>query len=393
MVRLMGFELKKMYFNKFLIITLGIFMLINIYKIVQISQQDNTEVYGHEELYSRLKGTITEDRISFVVDNYKKYSEIIASGHYSVEEDFENTYTGYVMGDYNEFEHFFNEYERLYNYGSLTDELCESARENVEFFGKLNNQYEMSRNKKISVIYSNRQLTEYYDTKGEQQYFEYDFSTLLMFLIILTAVSRILIIEKQNKMYYILETSKMGIVKNVIAKLVSMAVFILSIIIVFAIEDFIVFSCMYELDGLHCPVYAMADYKHAPVNYSIIEYMIIGYFQKYNALLFFAMVVFLISLLTMDGIKTMITGLSFYVVMMYVAKISKTIFNPIALLVNFNFIKEFGTVNVFGNAIEYGVLVNIIVALFSIMLGAIICVISGRKKMSVASSLRVFGGN
>lgn len=364
---------------------LVIFLLVDVYKINEMHKQENTVIDGHETIYHIVKGEITSDKIDFIVQHYKNYSKLVNEGNYSKEGEQKGTYTGYIFGDFYEFKDLFDEWKAIYNYPTEMNDICNFAKHNIHFFQKMNHSYEVSKNQKILTSYRDRRIDNYYNMEGTKKYLEYDFSSLLMFLMILAGVSGILMQEKQNKMFFLIETSDMGITKNIIAKLISVVFYTLFVVILFSIADMLFFRIIYGMEGLLEPLYSIKEYRNTPLNLSVIQYMILSAFMKYTALLFFGVIVFLLSFIFMDSVKTMAGSLLIFCVCVYLCIHSKVFINPVALFVNYNLIKEFSVINLFGIPVYYFQVILTALLSISIVISIGICIMSPHIKMSVKS--------
>ncbi len=104
MGQIVRFEWLKMKRKRYIWNLLCILIVINSYHIFQISQSGKTMMEGHEKIERQVEGKITDEKISFVTAHYKKYLKMVQEGTFSKEGNQKGTYTGYIMGDYNEFE-------------------------------------------------------------------------------------------------------------------------------------------------------------------------------------------------------------------------------------------------------------------------------------------------
>ena len=98
--RAIRFEIKKI-FTKSTLVLLLILLFANTINIAVNYNQTSDEIYerGYSNVYNRVKGTITNDKISFIAKNLEKMTNLVNENKYSSEEVDDDTYTGYVYGD------------------------------------------------------------------------------------------------------------------------------------------------------------------------------------------------------------------------------------------------------------------------------------------------------
>lgn len=113
MIELIIAECKKIYRKKALWGLLLLLAAADIYKVHQMHGQEMTQIDGYQEVYAKIRGKITEEKLRFVIDYYKECEEKINAG-YSTEYN-QDRYTGYDFGDYNLFPFFTKNFNMLLN--------------------------------------------------------------------------------------------------------------------------------------------------------------------------------------------------------------------------------------------------------------------------------------
>ena len=192
-MRLLRYEFWKLFCKKAVFICLALFLVINIYKISRLPERENITSYdeyfsGYDAVYDIVKGKMTEEKILFVVENYQELSALNEQNAFSNNPN-EDRFTHYDFGDYIVFMQFFNGMDYAYNYGANMSGYINLAKENVDFFLERGNEYDASVNQKMIDIYGGRGIGAYYDTYGFSKFFEYDFSSLLIILLLLLSLA------------------------------------------------------------------------------------------------------------------------------------------------------------------------------------------------------------
>ncbi len=381
MGQIVRFEWLKMKRKRYIWNLLCILIVINSYHIFQISQSGKTMMEGHEKIERQVEGKITDEKISFVTAHYKKYLKMVQEGTFSKEGNQKGTYTGYIMGDYNEFEVYYNTLKDLYEYQERARKICEQAKDNAYFYAKRNNTYEMERNLKIYHSFHGRKITDYYEREDTQNYLEYDFSTLLMVIMVLISISGIWIYEKEHDMLVLMNCSEMPMTIIIIGKFLCMLLMGLLFTVVFAVDDYICHSIFSSIKALNQPLYSIEDYFFTGFRGSILQYMLYSVWLKYIAVEFIAMCIFVLSYFFRDGMKVVCIGTGLYGGMIAICLYTRWIVNPVALLSNSNYMRKLATVALSGHSYDY--LLMVVCVLCLLVLGGLIWILLCRRRKSV----------
>lgn len=362
MIKGVYYEVKKVLHNKMVMGLLLIFLCINCYRISQLGAHDPNISEGERKLYQELKGELTDEKIDFVVDNYVRYKEIIEEGTYSREENMEDTYTGYIHGDYIMFLELFTEWKELYEYRYYCSDIVQRASENVLFFENKNNTFEVKNNQAIMESYADRKIQNYYHKEAIERYLEYDFSSVFIILLILLISSELIFVENKTKMNYVIDCSTYGGTRLLGTKL-SFLLFVTTLLsVVFYSADFVFFQIFYEMEGLSDPLFSIMAYKNTPVNWSILGYQMVAIGIKIIGLQFFAVLTFLFSYLFLNQIYTVIFSASSFVIAVFVCENTRWPFNPVLLLVNHNLFSSYHVGNIFNYPVsEITIYVTVVV--------------------------------
>lgn len=380
MGQIVRFEWLKMKKKKYIWVLLCILIAINSYHIFQLSKHRSTLDEGQRRLERRIEGKITDEKISFVTSRYKKYLKIVQEGTFSKEGNQKGTYTGYIMGDYNAFEGYYDTLKKLYEYREKAGNICQQAKDNAYFYEERNNRYEMERNLKIYHAFHGREITEYYDQEDTQAYLEYDFSTLLMVIMVLVSISGIWIYEKEHDMLVLMKCSQMPMSRIVIGKFLCMSFMGLLFVALFSVNDYICYSLFFSVKAFHQPLYSIEDYFLTGFRGNILQYVIYSAWLKYVAVEFISFCVFLLSYFFRDGIKVVCIGTGLYAGMIGVCLYTRWIMNPVALLSNARYMREVATVSLSGHSCDY--LLAVVCALCLLMLGGLAWILLCRRQKS-----------
>lgn len=347
MIKGVYYEVKKVLHNKVFWGLVFVFLCVNCYRISQLGAYDPAVSEGEVRLYQELKGELTDEKIDFVVDNYVRYKGIIEEGTYSREENTEETYTGYIHGDYVMFSELFAEWKELYEYRYYCRDIAERAAENVRFFEERDNTFEAENNRAIIERYSDREIKNFYHKDVVRRYVEYDFSGVFIILLLLLISSELIFVENKTKMNYVIDCSSYGGMRFLGTKVVFLLFMTTVLAVVFYGADFAFFQIFYDMEGLSDPLFSIMEYKNTPVDWSVFGYQMVSIAIKIVGFQFFAILTFLFSYLFLNQIYTVIFGAVSFVAFVFVCENTRWVLNPVLLLINHNLFSGYQVMNIF----------------------------------------------
>ena len=173
------------------------------------------------------------------------------------------------------FEELRDEMDRLWHYDSSMADLTQRAADNTAFYTEKGNAYLAALNRKIANTYQDRRVTAYYSTWGLTQYLKYDFSTLMLLILMIPLLAPLFAGEHENGMHALLRLTQHA--KQLpFCKLAAGAIAVCAVTALFLAEDFLMFSVLYHIRGLSQPVYSLPDFADSPLSCSIGAYLLIN---------------------------------------------------------------------------------------------------------------------
>lgn len=272
MIRIAVFEFRKIFRSRLLAVMLVLLSLLNLYRIrgEYEKQTAREECYrvGSARVYDEVSGTWDTAKIRYVTEEYEKASAQVAAGDYSTEPNQPGTHTGFVFGDMGLFGEIRSSMERLWHYGENMQALTQQAADNAAFYAEKGNTYQARLNEKIARTYQNRSVPGYYRTDGLTQYLHYDFSALLILLLMIPMLCPLFAAEHEAEMHSLLRlTQNARLLAR--AKLTAGAWAVGAVCALFFAEDFAAFAVLWHIRGLAQPVYALPEYAQSPLSCSI----------------------------------------------------------------------------------------------------------------------------
>lgn len=398
-MRILKYELIKIFRKKSIIIALIIFSVINIYKINYSFKNDhiiNNEhkvgkeySQGYWRAHDEIAGTITYDKINFIKNRYKNAMDIVSSGNYSKEPNQPNTYTGYIFGDMNMFKELYDGLDYYYNYEKRLNNVIAKAEENIDFYRERANLFEVKNNKKILSVYGKRSLSEFYDTTAYEEFFKYDFSSLLIILLLTFGLASVFSGERESSMNTILLTSKYGKNFTIATKILAAMMYVAIISIYFFILDFLCFSVIFKLLGYNLPIYSMRDFEYTPLNMEIWKFIIYSDTIKLFGFMVIGLLILLFSSIFSESLVSFIASIGMITGCLAIndffhgkAREIIAFINPVSMLTNRELFKEYSVIDILGKPFFLSTLNIICVAvLFFITISMI--VIINKKNASI----------
>ena len=277
MLRLVGFELKKLLRNGLLIGMTVLLCIVNFCKIYSGYARENTaEGYreGYFAMYEKVSGPWDTEKIRWVIAEYEKARAIVAAGNYATEPHQPGTYTGYIFGDCGLLGEIKDRMDTLYHYDQTVSALTQKANENAAFYTQKGNAADAAKNQKIAQTYGGRHVPAFYDTWGISAYLKYDLSTLLILIVLIPMLSPLFAREHENGMHGLnLLTPQYR--KLPLAKLIAGAFAVLIVSMIFFAEDLIAFRILYHIRGFSQPVYSLPEHFYSTLSCTVSEYILL----------------------------------------------------------------------------------------------------------------------
>ncbi len=370
-MKLIYFEMKKSWLKLPILFVLILLCILDIYKISD-NYRINGRMSGDENkglknayynIYSNdLRGEITQTKINYVKDACNKYKSEVIGKNFSKEYD-ENTITGYIYSDYSLFNFIIvPELEYAVTYPNISNSISASAYENIDFFEKHNNFPDAEKNRYIYKLYQNRNIDNYNLTEWTELYFKYDFSSLLVLIMLVVTLAPSFTSEYESGMNVMIKSSgKQGNIVN--AKLISAALFIFLLTVLFAFFDLLSVNFFCGADGFLNPVYSSPFFKYSPFNFSLFSAIIICALIKFLAFLTIGEIIFIISRLTKNTILSICFSFLIVVLLIVLSNADNSVLNPVNMLSPYKMLTEFKCVIFAGKPI------------LSLYYSAVVCII------------------
>ena len=360
MKELIGFEIKKLLRQKLIIYSVIALLALNIFNIVQNNHQylwgrDVSYNKASYEVYKKVSGRLDKDKISWLSENQQNLSYLI-SANLKIPDEYKNW--GCTHHELSQiFTEHLSEIERIYSYNSYIKDLINKNGEHFEITKTAGNDYLVKVNEKIASTYENREINVYYDTDRFSAYLDYGFSSFVVLLIILLAVSSVFSGENESGMSALHHSTKKGRAELSIAKIIAVSVFIAVVCLIFSFSDFITFKAVLRLQGYSAPVYSMSAYTDTPLQMSIGSFVILAELIKMIGFIFGGLIICFMSSVMKKSFIVFSAGLVSSIGLMLLSAYSNmyldyvNLINPINLITVSVMFKQFKVINIMGNPI------------------------------------------
>ncbi len=288
-MKILYYEIRKNFLRKSIFAALAALMFLNglfaYFQYRQTGSGFSDEMTRHiasegewdyrQKLHKEFDGAVTEEKVRRLTEDYKKYYALIKQGDYSTEYD-PDTNTGYIYGDFSLLRsQFYEPVKYLVYYQGENDLLVHRAKENISFFKELGNDFEASKNAYIVKKYSGRNPLLFYDTLGWRKLFEYDYSDVMVFIIMFLCITPCFYAERKSGMEHIILTAKRGKRGYTYMKYLSFYCSAVFLVVLFALYNYAVMDYLYGLSGADMKLFSLEEFRYTPLDLSVSEFYIL----------------------------------------------------------------------------------------------------------------------
>lgn len=264
------YEIKKIYKNKIFLLLIALFIAFDFFCIFATCKPYLDETYKMETaLTDRFEGKLTKEKVDEITNNYNRLAVLVNNNAYNTEYS-ESAYTGYEYMDYNVFSKLNDELSRIYNFSAKTDEMIESINASADFLSDNGNNSLAEKYRKTATAISHREITEFHNYSGVNEYINYNISSI--FIILIAAFISVMTFSKNKELVDILYTCSYGKIKICSAKLMSVIFNSIIITFLFRIFDLLVFKSFIGLRGLTAPLFYLEKYEMTYFSGSVLSF-------------------------------------------------------------------------------------------------------------------------
>lgn len=304
-LRILAYEWKKNFARMSILGAVFLLSVVNLgniyygYRSNSYFADNNGWKNAYWELYDRLSGTITSEKLADLKELYVPLARKVADMTFNTSIDSDsitgiNGYSDYLMLD----SYYVADMQMFCQYTENAEKIAVKAKENVELYHALRNAYQARVNVKIYDLFHGRRITSFAYTEGYKRMTEYTFSSGIVLLICLFAVSGIFAGEKEIQMDKLLRSVQKGYHATAYAKIVAALLFVTGISAWFSFMDYCGFAFVYGFRGAgSLPVYALADFKYSILDATLLQYFLLASAGRILGTAFFTLLCTLLSMM------------------------------------------------------------------------------------------------
>lgn len=298
LLRLFMFEWKKNYSKKFIIAVIFVFSILDVFNIFYHYQSDsyfadsNGWKTAYWKLYDRFSGTITSEKLADLKSLYLPLAQKTADMTFNTAINPDsltgiNDFSDYLMLD----SYYVADMQMFCAYAKKAEDTAQRAKENVSLYNSLGNTYQARENVKIYHSFHGRAVTSFAYTESYNRMTSYTFSSWLILLIVLFAVSTSFAQEKETQMDMLLKTAPQGYHATAYAKILAAILFAAIVSLWFSVVDYCGFALVYgvmEAGGL--PVYALKDFAFSILRCTLWQYFLLAAVSRALGVVLFTLI-------------------------------------------------------------------------------------------------------
>lgn len=231
---------------------------------------------GFAEIYDKVKGPITNETAAFLVGEYQRLSQAVADGTYSRKPQ-EGTYSGYIYGDYFLIgSYFYSQMSYCVQYPARMAERLEQETENLKFYQSVGNKSMAAKSSYILQHYADRSISSFYLMDSWESLFQFDFSDLLILLLLILGVAASFTREKETGMTMLLSSSKRGGWPMLVSKCGVAVSYAIGLTIIFSLLNLMIYGVLFGLQGWDCPLYAIEACQDTPFGGTVGQFYLLS---------------------------------------------------------------------------------------------------------------------
>lgn len=267
-MKMLYYEMRKCIFRKYMIVFFAFAIIINYSFFIMDSEKPSLMSEGIS------KNTVSEEQWNVFIENHKEFDGEINQGKIKKIIEYKSKYSEGSAEIYKAC--FYNQLKYICDYRDWSNEQVNKAKQRENYYKKLNNSYEVSRNKFIIDKYSNRNINYFLNSEGWRSLFKFDYSDLIIFVLIILVMIPNFRNERLNNMNDILATVKNRNCVLFFNKKLVILCWNIFLNIFFAIYNYIIFSSQCGgMNNSFVNLYCIQEYKFTTLNISLFGFYLL----------------------------------------------------------------------------------------------------------------------
>lgn len=356
--RLLRYEWRKNFRSPWLIVFLVLLLAANGWRLQsEFRGQRSTDEALYEQFYARWKGTITTENVGELMTIYGPLMEKEKAMSLNRTPG-SGTYTSTEAGDQQFFSScFYTEMQYDYLYINQATLIAQRADALAGLYDDQGLAYPGAQSRALAGLFRGRVIPDFADTRYLRVWLEHDYSSLLVLLMCLFALSTVFVSEWESQMYMLQRVSPLGSGASVAAKLISSALFVCGVCVLFYGEDFLVLQLLSgHWEALSSPVYAIRYLESTPLTMTVGSFVVWTMAVKTLGVLTLAWLILLLSCLARQTLTAFASGLGSILALVLLQEYSRSRvglkwFNPLELIHIRELVLDVRFVNILGRPV------------------------------------------
>lgn len=278
-IGLIRLELRKIFSARLVIPAAVVLLLLNVGSIVK-----NNEVYfgtvnapterAADAMTKDYEGRITQEKISRLQEYIDRLTDYVNNSSAPTDVEY---YSGSANGDLFLAGQLMTDIRAAYDYDTKIDALLADNDDLYASARSSGSDYLIRVASRTARTYSERYLTDYYDTSGAASALDYGFSSFLVLLLAALMCAPVFAGEKEKGMDLLFASAYAGRRKLAFAKLCACALACAAVGAVFFASDLITYVIVLRIRGLSEPLYSLEAFAYTPLNISVGGFFLLSY--------------------------------------------------------------------------------------------------------------------
>lgn len=356
--RLLRYEWRKNFRSPWLIAFLVLLLAANGWRLQsEFRGQRGTDEALYEQFYTQWKGTITTENVGELMTIYAPLMEKEKAMSLNRTPG-SGTYTSTEAGDQHFFSScFYTEMQYDYLYINQATLIAQRADALAGLYDDQGLSYPGAESRALAGLFRGRVIPDFADTRYLRVWLEHDYSSLLVLLMCLFALSTVFVSEWESQMYMLQRVSPLGSGASVAAKLISSALFVCGVCVLFYGEDFLVLQLLSgHWEAPSSPVYAIRYLESTPLTMTVGSFVVWTVAVKTLGVLTLAWLILLLSCLARQTLTAFASGLGSILALVLLQEYSRSRvglkwFNPLELIHIRELVLDVRFVNILGRPV------------------------------------------
>lgn len=286
MLKLIGFEIKKMWSHKYLIPVVIVLIALVLFPILRIYSYNKVFVDKEREFYAKYGGILTEQ-------SHREITDMVNSDDINTYDENGNLLgvdVGFIVADYA-----MSDISYMISYRNTQESIVSKAQENAQFYEERGYTYLSRLNEQIADKYSSYSQPWLVSSRDWDSSLTNFYYTVLAIILVMLLTANIFTREKESKMDSVIRASYSGTKTVFASKIAATAISSFGVMLFFAIVNFIAQYATTCLYGMDAPFKSISSFGYSSFDMKIWQVLLLFVLLTCVASMLFGVLFALIS--------------------------------------------------------------------------------------------------